>query len=496
MFFLFSIASYGWHCELVEREDPSPAEWRWFTRSAWRAAFIRLNPDYEGYGLVDWVQVGREFRICKRNLEDPDMDGKGLKYIEDVEGGQDVTMVPGVERVGIDISDKSYAWKAGYFKVLMGSATAAEYLDDMVLDKTQRVVFPKEFVIGPSNPNPRPCPPGTSPAPLEENCERPYPPPETFYMRILAGKGFTTRQRLDAAIGYGNWLDIKQTPSAAAEFYEWAVDIAASAIPSADLAIDTKTYILKEASSTQATSNLLRATTALATHYARNGNVASALPIFLSVLRARRSAPLDQSTSSLQHTNDAAPSDGTVYNFLRTFIRDSTYPVETTTGDEPLSRSAQPDCAEAELMLYIGEIMFATAGPTRPEDGIGWTKQAVELAQSGLAAAKANSNGGKKAAEAVQRCNDCLTTGVENWSKMVARLAEMEESSKDREGVTSAAGWKGWFGLSSGEELRSTTDRWVEEARVVEELRTRLIREEIWERMASAGRIPGSSWIG
>ena len=299
MFFLLSFAWYGWQCELIEREHPSPAEWSYWTRAAFRAGYARMNPEFNGTGVTDWAQVGSEFKITMERLEDAHKDGKGLKVVEDVSGGGGPVVIPGVGKAGFDVSDMSYAWKSGYVEVVMNCAKAAEILDDMVVDTTRKLVFQKDLVIGPSNPNPRPVAPNQAAAPLEENCDRPYAPPESFYLRILTGEGFDTKHRVDAALAYANWLEFKKAPETAEDVYRWAVDIAAAGAPTLEPIVDRQTGVLSEKGTRHATSNILRSSTALATHFARGGEVTSALPVFLSVLRARRSAPINPEAAYL-----------------------------------------------------------------------------------------------------------------------------------------------------------------------------------------------------
>ena len=447
-----------------------------------------MDPEFNGLGIVDWASIGIDFRMCLESLEYLEGDGKGLKKVEDTRSFAGVGLLLAGEDAAYDISEKSYPWKIGYFQALMGVAKAVEQLDDMVIDKTRNLVFPKDVMIGPSNPNARPVPPNMATAPLEENCGNPSAPPELFYLRILNTKGLSTAQMLDAALAYGNWLEYKKDNEAADEIYEFAVDIVAHASPGAHLAIDRESGVIKEAGNTQATPNMLRASTALAGHRARVGEVADALPIYLSVLRARRSAPMDP--SSLSHPASTSTADHNDRNglldFIKTYIRFRPFPAEGLTGDEPLTRPAQADCAEAELMLYIGEILFATT-KSKPEDGLAWTRNAVELAQQGLTSAKPLS------AETTQQCKACLQLGVDNWSKMVAKLAREEKAINEREG-NAAQGWKGWFGSNKGTDPKSS--RWQGEALAVEAFRQEVIKQGIMDQMAATARAPNSVWIG
>lgn len=506
MLFMLAMAWYGWQQELIERDHPSPEEWSYWTRTAFRHAQAKLDPEFDGSGLVDWGSVGSEFRLALERLEDPNGDGKGLVFVGNGTGLADPLTILGVSNAAYDLSNKSYEWRAGYFEVLMGCARAAEFLDDMVRDKTRRIVFPKDVVVGPSNPDPRPVPPGAAAAPLEENCDRPYAPPETFYLKVLTGRGFTTKQRLQAALSYANWLEFKGLQETAEETYRWAIDIAASAIPGSESIIDSKSGIIKVRSSDSPDSitplpsaNLLHAATALATHHARTGRVTSALPVYLSVLRARHSAPIDTTMPAgmrpvRKDFNPHADTDyGRVWSLLRGIIRSVEYPLDLESGDDPFLRSPETDqdCAEAELMLYIGEILFATSSSRSPEDGLGWTKQAVAIAEKNVTSLTLS-------ADQRATCKTCLETGVSNWGTMVRKLLGEEKAREANAMLPSASkGWGSWIGLGSSDDKTSTKlSRWEQEADEAERMRMKLINEGISERLASARGAPGSVWIG
>ena len=136
-------------------------------------------------------------------------------------------------------------------------------------------------------------------------------------------------------------------------------------------------------------------------------------------------------------------------------------------------------------MLYIGEILFATAS-SAPAEGLGWTRQAVEIAQAG---AKDPNN---QDVHQRTQCRECLQIGVSNWGKMVAKLAREEHAIKYREGEA-ASGWKAWFGGSGTKEVRN---EWEEEGKVVEALRTKLARDGVMEQINASRATPGSVWIG
>ncbi|KAG9916276.1 hypothetical protein KCV05_g12251, partial [Aureobasidium melanogenum] len=409
-----------------------------------------------------------------------DIDGKGTSPL--VPGMDDIR---GINPSAFDISEKSYAWKEGYFQVVMQCARASEHIDNMVLDTTRKIIFPKDVVIGPSNPNPRPCPPGAESAPREEDCERAYAPPETFYLKVLTGLGFSSRQRIEAALAYANWLEIKGLTDSADETYKWAVDIAASVLPAPDAVIDKDTSILRVQEATPPSPNLLRTATALATHRARSGNVASALPIFLSVLRARHASPIDIAPATRSeytpfYVSDPTNTDiGSFINIVKSLFTPPTYPAEPPSGDEPFLRQPDsvPDCAEAELMLYIGEILFATASSGREDEGLGWTKQAVAIAERGTSSNNVLPQNRDK-------CKACLETGIANWGAMVAKLLQESQSKP-----ATSSSWSSWFSSSQAEDKEA---KWEDELRAVEETRMNLIAQGINSKLAAAPQRTGT----
>ncbi|GAB7359631.1 hypothetical protein MBLNU230_g6814t1 [Neophaeotheca triangularis] len=505
--FLGFLVYMGVVMESDERRNPTPDEWSYSARSLLRAARSRIRAGREGSGyILDWARVGSELRYCLATLEDTENDGKGLEKV----GGEGLESEEGVPRA-FDVSSKSYPWRAGYFEIVMGCAAAAEHLDGMVADVTRGgMVFPKEVVIGPSNPDPRPVPGYMEAAPREENCVRPFAKPEIYYMRILTGVGFTPRQRIDAALGYANWLEFQGTEESAGEMYAWAVDMAREALPSSpDAIIDRHTNVLKmEEDSTGASYNLLRTTTAYAIHSARKGDVQTALPILLSVLRARRAAPVSPFpiNPDAPATTEPKTDYGKAFDFIAQLVKPTPFPPPPPSGDDPMMRtSAKPGCEEAELMLYIGEILFATSAQS--DEGLGWTRQAVNIADATLHApeAKGESGGALLSAQAAreekQKCRECLTAGLSNWETMLLRLREKRELSAEREGSRDAGWfeWKGWFGGNSpavkGEVTEELGKGLIEkELERVEELKQMVVREGVWEAMQAA-RGRGSVWI-
>jgi hypothetical protein len=458
---LFTIA-FGVQQEWLERKFPSPHEWSWVTRKNYRSA--RWNEDHgdeeEGGGPVDWARTGGAYRDLLKRLEDPAVDGARLEDRD--EGG---ILVAGIGRTGYDITKKPEPWRRGYYEVLMGAARAAEHLDGWVRDRTRNKAFPANVVIGPSYPNPRPVPPGALSAPREEDCEAAFEPPETYYIRILTTQGFTEKQKLDAALGYATWLDYKGAPESAADMYKWALDIAASSSPHPEKVFDTTGTINPNGG--PISSNILAATTALAIHNARNANLSTALPLFLSVLRSRKSLPAEKSMKQpalISEDENSQTSTGILSN-LRTFVSHTLappkYPPPPPDGTSPPPRDAKSRCEEAALMTYIGEILYAgTSEASGREDGLAWTREAVDIAEEEL-------RGKAVSKEAKDTCKQCLETGLSNWAKMVARLAREERERKDVVIAKKASSWLP-AGLG-GEPSESPTGRWQAEERVVAE---------------------------
>ncbi|KAF2170459.1 hypothetical protein M409DRAFT_19280 [Zasmidium cellare ATCC 36951] len=462
---LATIVYFGISIELEEHENPTPDEWTLLTRHGVRGARHFAQPRLlETAGFIDWAKVGSRLRAALSRLEDPAIDGKGLT--EPAGEGEEI-VIEGVGRAGFDISAKSWAWRAGYYEVVMGCAAAAEHLDSMVRDKISGGVFQKEFVVGPSNPDPRPIPAYFNVTPLEENVAPASPPPETFYMRILTGKGFTTKQKMEAARAYANWLDFKNLPESAEEMYRWSLDIAKSALPlgvDPDELIDSNTAVLKRSqASSQITPNLLRASTDLATHYATNGNVTAALPILLSVLRARRST----SVSPFPPPPSSQPQESTggALDIIYSLFSKPKFPSPPPSGDNPLIRiSDKPTCEESALMLYIGEILFAS---TPSKESLGWTKQAVTIAGANLSHPTPTADVDE--GEEKRKCMECLATGVRNWEVMLNRLTSTGEID---------AGKSGWFSWGGGPRIDSRIE--VEEEKTqIEALKDKVARERI-----------------
>lgn len=459
--------SFGVQQEWLERKFPSPREWSWWTRKEYRSS--RWNEDHDGElrDLINWPVVAFHYQYLLSRLEDPSIDGPGLK--DQVEGG---ILVAGVGKTGYNITMKSEPWRRGYYEVIMGAARAAEHLDGWVKDKTRGISFPESVVIGPSNPDPRPIPPGAPSPPREEDCEPAFTPPEVFYMRALTTEGFNEKQRLDAALAYASWLEYKKTPEAASAMYKWALDIASSSSPEG--VIDTTTGILNPNVGTPS-SNLLSATTALAIHHATNNNLSQALPIFISILRARRSlqdAPTTmRSTLMPDDENDSIMK--TITSIVRSALIPPEYPPPPDDGTAAPLRDPKERCKEAATMTYIGEILYASKqSRTSREDGLAWTREAVDLAEEEL-----RRKGLDK--EAKNTCKQCLEVGLGNWMTMVNKMAKAERETK----ASNAGSWLGF-----GADQKDTIGRWESEEQVIKDRMRRA-----GELLASPAHSGGSS---
>lgn len=515
MIVLLLISVWGFLQERAERLHPSPPPWTFWSRVYYRDAWDEVDMAMDGTGVVHWVASGLHFSKLLSRLEDALIDGSDLHPILEEEGD---IYVPGVGKVGFDISSKPEPWRRGYHATIMGCARAAERSEGWVRDTTRDKAFAPEAVIGPSNPCPKPLPLGGQDAPLEENCVPIFEKPEVYYMKILTARGFTTRQRLDAALACADYLDFKGLHSSAEDMYDWGLDIAMGAVPlGADNVADTKSGIIS-ADARHVSSNLLLATSSLAMHHARNNSLATALPIFLSILRARRQLPsalaFDQTVSEAPVPENRSSSLGSLVSFIMTTLKTPDYPPPPPTGDEVPARVPVEVCEEAAVMAYIGEILFASASvgsasnklsrsqggsstilssndsqTQNQQSGLSWTRDAVDLAEIVLSSAPRDEQ------DARTRCSECLEVGMGNWSKMVNKLLkeEREKNSPTKQESGRSGNWF-WVGNSTAAKQDGS---WQQEARLVEEKMksvSHLFREE-QSRREAAGSTSGYFFI-
>ncbi|KAH8686144.1 hypothetical protein BGZ60DRAFT_466711 [Tricladium varicosporioides] len=469
-FVLATVIAFGVHFEIKERAyNPAP-EWSWITRQFYHSAKGKEDEETRDVAYTDYAAAGQYYLKIIARLEDPNIDGAGL--IEQGEGG---ILVEGIGKTGYDIANKSEPWRRGYYESLMGAARAAEHLEDCVIDTKRGVVFPRSMVMGSSNPNPRPVPVGAYSAPKEEDCEPFFAAPETFYMKILTTSGFTEKQRVDAALAYGAWLDFKNSPNTALEMYKWALDIAASSSPQDKPPSDPKTHILS-LNTTPPSENLLTATTALAIHHATTSNLSLALPIFLSVLRARRSLPEPPPSPPSQESPSKSGIPNKILDVLKSIFIQPPFPPSPPDGTHPPVRTAHEKCLEAGLMTNIGEILYASQSSSSNsirsrEDGLAWTREAVDIAEEQLRLSRTSSLQSKSQEldkEGRKACKQCLQVALENWEKMVGRLAREEREGKIKGRVTKGSWW------AVGKEDGDVVGRWGSEEGVVRDRKRRI----------------------
>jgi hypothetical protein len=222
----------------------------------------------------------------------------------------------------------------------------------------------------------------------------------------------------------------------AGDMYIWALDIAAGGIPGdADTLVDLKTGILKNTSPSPPSENLMRVSTALAVHNARQGDLPTALSLFTSVLKAWRSLPLVQDSQFMapppQGFNPLAPA----FKLFATLFIPAEYPPASPTGNDPPTRTTGSACHEAALMTYIGEILYASSSR---EHGLAWTRDSVEMAESTLATLHNSPDLASRG-----RCAQCLKVGLENWRTMVSALVE---SAREEQVESLASAKKAWYG--------------------------------------------------
>ncbi|KAJ4358173.1 uncharacterized protein N0V89_002752 [Didymosphaeria variabile] len=471
----FSIASLGILSERQERAFPSPHEWSLITRFRFRRGkWWQVPENNEEEGFPNWARVYDELERAMKRLENPDKDGAGIE--EQEEGG---LLVPGVGKAGFDLTAKSEEWRQGYYEVLMGMATAAERLEGWVTTKSRRYVWAPEFVPSPSNPRPKATLPSQLPIPDEEDRIPAADLPETFYLKIITSKGFTTNQRMTAALGYADWLAFKQLPDSAEEMYKWALDIATSGLPTPDssTAIDPRAHVLSSTSPKELiTPNIVYAATNLATFHASQGHTTTALPILVSLLRARLAA------DSAPPKGDNKPQDSSFVGTVLSLLSEPAYPDLPPTGDEVLLRRPEDRCEEAALKSYIGEILFAVAtSPSGRSQGLSWVRDAVstaKTAQLDIPSIQSNPTLRKK-------CEQCEEVGLEAWGKIMTYLAADAREKRDsvESSIMKKLWWKLWPGAT--QKLREDVEaKEGEEEGVVmrlNKLRGKMLKEEYEE---------------
>ena len=454
--------------EMVDRDFPAPSEWSFLTKVVYHAARGLEVPGANETGVVHWGIRGLAYRDLLRRLEDREGDGKGIVDI-DVEGTD-----------GIDISGMSDEWRRGYHAALMGCGRAAIELEDTMLDTTTNKLYASRYVVGPSNPRPKRLPKRFGPPPREENCIKAYAPPEMYFMKIMTTVGFTAREKMDAALAYANWCGFKGLHDTAGEMYVWALDCAVSGLewPTAST-IDRRTGIIPV--DMPITDNILDATTALAVHKAQSGEPAAALPIFLSILRARRAAPLQEPATLPTKDPKQQARDTRIkrtdldvlndhINSFWSLLQASKFPDPPPTGNDPFVRTPDNDVDEAAVLSYVGEILFASDDAQR-EAGLSWTDAAVEKAWATYSSPITSRDAKIKAVEA-------LSVATENRRKMLTLLLSSAQSSIENR--RNASWWRHPF-MAGEDRLREEGHKWEERRKEAGAFDNMLMRGRVYE---------------
>ena len=438
-----SVIYFFYDQEKLERVYPTPHEWGWRERKMLRHAHRCTDPENRE---SSWAKVHGIARNLCLALEDPKRQGNKIPRLHDHEDPNDE--VPW-EFIPHDLSGVSEEWRRAYFETIMLTAKAAGCVDGHLTDGKSKYAWPPEFVIGPSNPRPRPIPPGSPPAPREEDCELACPPADRYYLKILATKGLSPRQKMEAALEYASFIETKRQPQSPKPLYNLALAEATQGMDQTKLPFNSKTLVLKD-NGPAPSQNILDAITAIANHKARNGNAAAALPIYVSLLKARRSL----SDTPPRIAQPPKPRLAWHQQLIK-LLAQPDYPPPPPDGTQPPWRSPEERCQEASLNLYIGEILYTSSSR---EDGVAWTREGVDIAEQELR--ELSQSGGPVPAK--DRCRECLKTGLDNWAVMVARLAQEEQLRREsKPGVFSF-----W---SSGSSRGDAEGRWAAEGAVVEE---------------------------
>lgn len=383
---------------------------------------------------------------------------------------QGETLVDGVGRTGFDVNMKSEPWRRGYYQTLMGAGRVAEHLEGHAKRKGQEsgTIIPWESVPGPSNPRPKPLPWTKSGIhlhpPTEEECENAFPQPEAFYMKVLTTRGFDSGQRLDAALAYADWCDFKGLSDTAGSMYDWALDIAMAGLPEGSNGVaDIQTGVIQKGKESLVTTNILKATTAMAIHNAKVGKVKEALPIFLSVLRARKQLPaapayFEANKKSMDPKNPRAD----LFAALKAFVFDQLYPPAPPSGDERPFHTLKEACEEIGLMTYIGEILFATSSSEK-EKGLSWTRDSVEASEAVMwVMDETDEQDGR------EKCRQCLDTGLKNWQTMAQEMRRLSLEKQQQAQQNSGLLGTGWGQQSAVEKAQKEAERWKMEEEQIE----------------------------
>ena len=482
------VMQYAYQKEVIDQKFATPKEWSWPASRTYKGALLE---EVQGRrkGLINWAGMGQHFVKVTEILEDPTKDG------------QDVIPVPllevnmsgdGEDEPVFDVSAKSDEWIRGYHTCLMGAAKAGENCEGLLIDTTQNMVCPKDIVVGPSNPTPRPISPGRYKVPREEDCVPALRAAPIYYLKILHTRGFNSRQRLEAALGLADWYDYKGKLHKAEEMYDWGLDIAQGSLPlGVNDVIDIKTGVINSKAEF-VSNNVLTATTAFARYQARHNNLSAALPIFLSILRARKQ--LLRPDRSVRTKDEPEPGSwDDFYATLKYLTFPRPPPPPPTNGEDIPTRTPAAICEEAGIMSHIGEIFLASSmasgtpssnisSPKRSEwslfnqkrpdgfsDGLGWTRDAMDLAEKTLGTLTP----GESDQDARLKCTQCLSSGMENWSLAVDKMLK-EATAVKYQPQKNTSGTLFW---QRSEDSDNSQSRWESEAEAVEERWMRVRRK-------------------
>ena len=128
----FALTSY--EGEQVEKKRPSPPEWSYLTRAAWRAALDETNAAAVMGTPLNIGQVGSYWLTCLRRLEEASCDGSGLATTE-VPHQYWILDARGFSPLALDVSSKSEEWKAGYVEVILELGKIAESGQNLIIDR-------------------------------------------------------------------------------------------------------------------------------------------------------------------------------------------------------------------------------------------------------------------------------------------------------------------------------------------------------------------------
>ncbi|KAH6686936.1 hypothetical protein F5X68DRAFT_268975 [Plectosphaerella plurivora] len=400
--------------EWLEKNYPTPHEWSMMTRMLARGAKSAARDTSVGGGGKNWGEIIVTCEEIIKRLQDPKIDGAGIRELLNDEP----LSIEGLGSAGKDISDKDEEWRRGYYEIMLMLGNALEQTDGWVRDTTRNITCSPKFVVGPSNPKPQPMPVGAPVAPKEEDCVPAYDSAENVYLRILTTKGFTTKQKMDAALSYAFFLDFKKMPVAAERVFDWALSIATESTPAT----------------------------------------------FPPLVEPRTLTINDKSTPPPENilTEDLARGPISIWENVKRIVAAPTYPPPPPDGTQAPWRSPRQLCEEAALHLYIGEILYSSKDTTvTREEGLAWTRDGVDIAEEQLRELD------NEPSRARTVCKDCLSTGLKNWSAMVKRLAKEEElERKKREENPPKSTFGGFWSQPKPAE---TDGRWAAEQAVVYE---------------------------